>query len=491
MQDKERAAVAREFRVREASIMQLEALGIDDYTVKVLLDLRNDAELASDTDSGFEGILPPIREIANTYLIFGGDGDGLGKVQSTIALYRAEVEAQLPPDVSAPTHYQEARKIVTEGYQRALFTEILGTHILSNYLHLDVESSVIDNPLIMAMTIRAVGASSIASADVILDQVVAGRDRVDAEIEIGAIIEAALKLPDEDIFLRTPRNDLVVLSKSDILLQFARYRSGDEVFLAAAKAAISRNTDPYRSATRKLALYNISGDPADLHDAGTTAFVHAYAMLAKPMTRAERYSINTKRNIAQLLNVLQVVIVEAAEGRPVNPQGVEINMLRALIDRTDQLVDRPAWVPQARKNIAALTNDDNDIDAYRAVDPTGYLDTYVVTGARPLEPILEERLRDLTEALGGEYANLERATQAAVDLVELVSKFNDTTAKETVLTLDLSGFERSRASRIRNALCEALIQHGDLEAATEVARRMTNKDRRRQYLAQIESLRQP
>jgi hypothetical protein len=306
-------------------------------------------------------------------------------------------------------------------------------------------------------------------------------DRVDAEIAANAVIEAALRLPDDDVFLRTPANHLVVLSKIDILLRFARYRPGDEQFLAALRTAISGNNDPFRSAPRKLALYRLTRNADDLFDAGMTAFHAATEVLAQPPTRSRM----TERNIASLFGVLRTVVAE--RGESVDAQSPEAIMMRGLIDRAGQLQQgvQTEWNTAARRDLAALTADEADIQRYRAADPSGYLNTYVRKDIRRLESVVQERLHALEEAMGGERVHSERAVRAAVGLAEIVRMFNHEEAKQAVLGLDLSGFTISGASQVRYALCNALIAQNDLDPAAEIAAEMTNAKRRIQYIAEI------
>ncbi len=480
MEDRERLTAAREFNVRPESVDQIQALGIGDAETLALLGLRNEARLELPLGSGVQGVMPPVREITNTYLLFGGGEEGLASVRAVAEGYLKNTYGRFATGTQVPTSYREAQQLVTQGYQRALYGLVLGTHLLSPYIE-QVEPSVVGDPLVGVMK-RALGASGVAAADVILGQSVEAVDRFEAEMAVDEIIEAALRLPDDSIFLRTPKNTLVVLSKPDILLRFAEYRPGDEEFLAATRTAIANNNDPYRSAFRKLRLYYKSGSADDLFDAGMTAFTQARELIAAPTEGKIR---DPERHMMRLFTVLHAVVDE--QGRRIQPQSAEATTIRALLERATQLTQRDprnSWIGTAWESLAALTGD--AIDARRAVDPRINLD--LISGERSVDELLEERLAVLARAMRGESVGPDR-TEVVIDVIKLVDEFDDTRAKQAVLELDLSGFPKDRASRIRNALCAALIKHGDLDTATAVANLMTNQARKKEHLAQIEAKR--
>lgn len=481
MDDRERAAAAQAFSVRPESIDQIQALGVDDPTTLQLLGLRDEAKLVVPIGSRVYDIRPPVREITNAYFLFGADEESLARIPAITQRYLQDIHGQFASGTRVPESYEEAQQLVTHSFQRSLYMEIVVDHILSVMLE-EEGPSVVGRPLMRGVLGSTLAPSSVdPGIDIdLVRRVHEAEDRIDAEAAADAAIEAAIRLPDDDVPLRTPDNHLIVLSKADILLRFAQFRPGDEQFYAVLRAAVSANSDPFRAAPRKLALYYRTRNPDDLFDAGMTAFTTAGELLAQPVR-----SRIPLRHLLSTFNVLRSVVAE--RGEPVNPQGPEAHMMRGLLDRVEQLQPDTStgWSTAARRDLAALTGDEVDIQRYRTADPSGYLDTYVRTDPQRLEPIVRERLHALEEAMGGPRIQSERAVQAAVGLAEIVRLFNHAEARQAVMGLDLSGFATSRASQVRNALCDALIANNDLDAAAEIAAQMTNARRRAQYIAAI------
>jgi len=499
MNDGERAAAAATYGVRPESVLQLEAARIGDEAVLALLGLRNEVQRTFFLARGFERLRPHVADVLNTYLLFGGGEAGLARVRIANQLYLTDITKRTEAQASMPRTYRQAQDMVTHGYQRALYDMVTTSPVVSRLLGEAEDALTVDTALLYApVKQRALGAAGVVGAEVFLEQEIEGADRLGAEARITQFIEAALKLPDEDVRLRNPKDELIRLSKPDILLAFAHFRAHDADFLNEVRTAISRGTEPFKSAVRRFALYRVTRNPDDLVDAGLAAFHQAHEILAKPLTPQEKRSGTTEYNIAKLFDTLHAVVAEqqelspAEDRRPVDAQGPEATMMRRLITSATQLdgykSGRKDWVISAHAALAVLTGADVDVNAYKRLDPAGYLDNIVATGMRTVAQAREERLQRLQDALEGKPVGADRV-DLVIDLIALIAKFNDSDTKRTVFELDLSFLAPDRASRVRNAFCDAVLARGDTEGidaedmrmVAAVVDRITNRAKQREY----------
>ncbi len=468
MQDDKRRVMAQELRVRPESIDQMLIDGIPEQQTLELLVLRDEAAVDFDiTNGGVQPIKPPVRDVANTYHLFKGDMD---KVRQTVDVHKRllEEDKSLIVGIANPGTYQLAQDTVTNTYQRALFQTVLAESVRPSH----EGSAPLGINIVIGVAMQAIDQGSSPSIaqgiSVILEAYLSGQE---AETIAHSIIEDALKLPSQDVFLRTPDNRRIVISKPDILLALAKYKPGDADYYQQIRDAIGANTDTTREALRRLKLARLMDEENDLVEAGMTAFVQARELLANEQV------LNRVGHPATLFDAIATTVESQVE--PVNVDSIEIQTLRELAEK---YIGKHR-INSAFQRLALLTQDPRDKAAYKNVSVIGYIKDFVQTGEDPVEPLADELFEAATQQIA--LGKSEFATEAIINITKLIELTGDNISVDRMLSLDIEFLDNSRQSRVRNALFQALKTNGLLEAAQSVAEKMKTAKTRERCLAEI------